>query len=137
MATISELRQRSRVSKELQELRTNKVKEVVTDVINSSAFTLTAVNQGNVGEAVSKESVKEFATQVADEVAKAISDPKSEFMDACKARGLKPSRIRAAVNNISELFDLEPDGTYDDKVEAVAIYMSQHPSLYDDLALLK
>jgi hypothetical protein len=134
MASISELRQRSKLSKELQEEKAKRVKEVVSSVIDSSSFTLTAMNHG---ADMSDKSADELVGRVADEVTKVITDPRNEFIDACRARGLKPSRIRTAVEQISNMFDLEPNGDYDAKLEAVSIFIKDRPSLYDDIALLR
>ncbi len=139
MPSLKELRERSRVSKELQEQKVIRIKDAVTGVVNSSAFALTAANQlGTVKDgSLAQDSVDKFASDVATNIVQQIDNPVNSFMDACRARGMKPSKIRKAVEFMSETFGLEPNAEYDVKLEAVALYLQQNPKMFDDITMLR
>lgn len=139
MPSLKELRERSRVSKELQEQKVIRIKDAVTGVVNSSAFALTAANQlGTVKDgSLAQDSVDKFASDVATNIVQQIDNPVNSFMDACRARGMKSSKIRKAVEFMSETFGLEPNAEYDVKLEAVALYLQQNPKMFDDITMLR
>lgn len=134
MSKLSELRDRSRATKSLQEQKVGRIKEAVTDVVNSSAFALSALN--HLGDESSEQKIQEFASTVASHVAEVVVDPKNDFLDTCKARGMSDRKIQKAVTAINDLFNLTDSSDYEEKVEAVALYLQKNPSLYEDIALL-
>ena len=134
MADLSALRNRSKATRELQEQKVKRAKEAVLDVINSSSFSLTALNHS---ESEVDEELDAFANKVASRVAETVTDPKIEFMDACNARGLKPSQIRHAVTMVNSTFGLTDETDYEVQLQAVAIYMQSNPNLWDVLGVLQ
>lgn len=139
MPSIEELRARSRKSKELQEQKVLRVKDVVSEVVNSSSFALTMANQlGTVEpEKLPQTTVDQFATSVATSVVQQIDDPVNNFMDACRSKGLKNSVIRKAVESVSKQFGIEVDSEYPIKLEAVALYCLENPKLFEDFVLFR
>lgn len=131
MASISDLRNRSKTAKDLQEQRVNRVREAVVEVVNSSAFTLSALN--NLQDA-DESRVQSFANEVAEKVAVVVTDPKIEFLDACRNRGLVPSQIRRAVKLVNEVYGLTTSEDYEEQLKAVAEYVQTRPHLYDEFA---
>ena len=122
MASISELRNRSKTAKELQEQKMKRIKETVVDVVNSSAFTLSALNHIDSKED-DDDRVQAFATEVANKVAEVVVDAKAEFLDVCTHRGLKPSQIRKAVELLNEVYGFTTSNDYEEKLQAVASYV--------------
>jgi len=136
MASIRELRERSKTVQELQQQKVERVKNTVNQIINSDAMNLTILNQLGRDGAINEEKVQDLANQVAAEVTKAVLDPVVEFEGMCAARGMNRTQIRSVVETLSKTFKLEPDGTFEIKKEAVALYLSKNPHLYEDLDIL-
>lgn len=136
--TLEDLRQRSAATnKAVQEQKLARVKETVTEVVNGSSFVLSTLNRLERESATDEaEHVEKLAMDIATRVTEIVADPKIEFLDTLKARGLKESRIREAVTQINSIFGLTKSESYDDKLEAVALYLRNNPALYDDIAFL-
>ena len=134
MSKLSELRNRSRASRELQEQKVERVKSAVHSVVNSSAFALSALN--NLGDDVNDSQIQEFAETVATRVADVITDPRNEFIDSCKARGLSEFKIKKIVDSLNSMFALTDSENYDERLEAVSLYLQKYPHLYEDINML-
>lgn len=132
---LMDMRKRSQITKQIQEQRNARIKSAIDDVVNSSSFQLTAAN--HVGNDASEDAISKFANEVVDKVSHKATDPVLEFMDMCKARKMKESRIEKAVDIINTTFGLVPEeSVYDDKLRAVAEYIQANPQLYEDIAVL-
>ncbi len=60
MSKLSELKSRSESTKQaLQQQKVDRIRSTITDVVNSSAFTLSALN--NLGDDGSDEKIQQFA----------------------------------------------------------------------------
>lgn len=135
MSKLSDLRSRSEATKQaLQQQKVDRIRSTVTDVVNSSAFTLSALN--NLSNNGSEESMKQFAEIVATHVADSILNPVNDFIDTCKSRGMSDYRIEKAVKVINEVFKLTESENYIEIQEAVALYLARNPTLYEEIALL-
>lgn len=137
MASISELRERSRIPKELQEQKIQRIQDTVGKVVTSDAMKLTVMNHIGMDIQIDEGKVQKMVMDVTEQVAKVVTDPVLIFEDVCKSRGINRTGMRKVVEKLSRLFDLERDGDYEKKKEAVAIYMSHYEHLYNDLDLLK
>lgn len=134
MSKLSELRNRSKASRELQEQKVERVKNAVHSVVNSSAFALSAMN--HLGDDADDKQIQEFAETVANKVADVITDPRNEFIDSCKARGLSEFKIKKIVDSLNGMFGLTESEDYDEKLEAVSLYLQKYPHLYEDINML-
>lgn len=128
---LDKLRQRSKSSEEILERKLERVRGKVVEVVNSSTFVLTAAEHNTDTE----KNISAFADNVASAVANVICDAKAEFIDICTARGLKKTEIRRAANVINMTFGLTTSTEDDDILEAVAKYMQENPSMYDQIVL--
>ena len=134
MSKLSELRKRSKATRDMQKEKVERVKNSVLEVASSSSFALSAIN--HLGECADAKEMDEFALEVATKAATAALDVKGEFIDLCRARGMNDEKIRKAVYSVNELFQLTDSDDFEECVEAVALYLSEKPTLYDDIALL-
>jgi hypothetical protein len=135
-STLDDLRKRSEKTKQLQEeQKVSRVRDAVTEVVNSSAFALSALNHIDQKSDTGTD-VEQLASAIAEKVSKVVTDPKIEFLDTLRARGLKETRIKNAVTQLNLIFGLTSSAEYEEQLEAVALYIREHPNLYDDIALL-
>lgn len=136
MSKIAELRKRSQeTNMELQKQKIGRIQDAVRRTLESNSFVLTvADSMGN--KALDEETMKKVVQDISEGVSDAYMNPVNKFIDACKARGMELLRIQFVVEKINELFTLTDSDVYEDQLEAVALYMEQHPSLYDDIGLL-
>lgn len=120
MATISELRNRERVTKEMIAIQERRIKSAVTAELRQTSLR--------------EEACQSFASSISSKVAEIVSSTVNQFVDRCTARGLKQSEIRRAVSIINNAFGIVPDGVgYDATLQGVADYMAEHTNLYDEL----
>lgn len=132
MASIRELRERRSRTAEMREERVKRVSDAVRAVVDSDGFTLTTLE--HMGEAAEPNEavMSTFANKVANEIVSVVTDPKLEFIDTCKSRGFTESRIRKTVELLVSTFCIEHEGdTYEDKLEAAALFMADNPGMYD------
>jgi len=135
VSKISDLKDKARQSKELRDQRIARVREVVSDVVNSQEFELTALN--HLDDTTSREVREKFSNNIAVAVAEVTMDPVIQFMDICKARGMKESAIRYSVNTLNSVFGLVPEGAeFAEKRKALAQFLQDNPKYYDDLSIL-
>ena len=135
MSKLSELKSRSESTKQaLQQQKVDRIRSTITDVVNSSAFTLSALN--NLGDDGSDEKIQQFAQTVATHVVDTMLNPVTDFIDTCKARGMSDYKIKKAVKAINVVFKLTESQDYVEIQEAVALYLAHNPTLYVDIALL-
>ena len=80
MSKLSELKSRSESTKQaLQQQKVDRIRSTITDVVNSSAFTLSALN--NLGDDGSDEKIQQFAQTVATHVVDTMLNPVTDFID--------------------------------------------------------
>ena len=127
-ASIKDLKQRAQVSREMMERRSNRVRDAVKAVVDDPTFGVTML-------AHKEEEVDQLANAVANKVAEVVNDPCTEFLDTCRSRQMKQSQIRHAVEILNSAFGLTTSADYDEKLKAVAEYMWNHQSMYDEFAI--
>ena len=133
MPSIKSLRSSAEKSKgyyaEKRKQTVEMARQAALDVINSSAFEISCRNNP-------EKPCDEFAEAIATSVAEAVTNPQTEFLGICTARGLKAEEIRSAVLSINQMYGVVYSDDYDTIFEGVAQYMQQDPNLYDKIALL-
>lgn len=133
MSKLSELKSRA-ARESLQKQRVARIKDAILDVVNSDSFGLSLLEEGLNKDSTKKQ--ENFAELIANEVCKMVMNPTYEFIDTCKARGISDEKIMETVEAINSLFYLTESKSGDEKLEAVALYLADHPDLYNDIALL-
>ena len=135
MGLLSEMRRRTECVRAEKEAQAQRVRKTVSEVINSDNFVISLMN--NLPE-VSETSIESFANRVADRLVTEVSDPVNDFMDALAVRGIPEDKVKVIVDNMCSLFNIvQPDASYSQRLEAVAVYMKQNPLMYDDLSILQ
>lgn len=135
--SLTNLLNRSKTTKSIQEQRAARIKTAVDEVMSSTSTQLTMMNHMGQNDTETQQQLQEFATAIVDKVSAAATDPVVEFMDVCKARGMKESKIEDAVKTLNDVFGFVPkDAKYEDKLAAVAEYMQANTSMYEDIVLL-
>ena len=135
MSLLKDMREKADRAAQRRDRQLARARESVSEAISSDTFILTALN--HMGESESKEALQKLATSVTESVTRAVCDPVVEFIDICKARGKKESQIRYIVRIINEAFCIvSKDASYDEMLSAVATYLQEKPSLYDDLDII-
>lgn len=136
MASVKDLRERSRVSKELREQRVKRIQDAVNSIMDSDTMRLTILSRlGNVDE-VNSNQIEAISQEISHKLVYEATDPVKEFEDMCSARGKDEEGIHDVVQMLSKVFNLEVDGSYENKEEAVALYLQQNHHLYDDIGVL-
>ena len=118
-ASISELRNRSRVAKEMVAIQEQRIRSVVVDELRSSKM--------------AEDACQSVASSISSKVTDVVSNTVNQFLDQCQVRGLKPSEIRRAVGIVNNAFGLaDENAEYDVVLQRVADYMVEHTNLYDE-----
>lgn len=122
LASISELRNRGRIAREMIAIQEQRIRAVVADELQRTDL---------------QEDVKQsFASSISSKVSEAVSSTVNQFLDRCTARGLKQSEIRRAVSIVNNAFGIVPEGAgYEAMLKGVADYMAEHTSYYDELQI--
>ena len=96
LASISELRNRGRIAREMIAIQEQRIRAVVADELQRTDL---------------QEDVKQsFASSISSKVSEAVSSTVNQFLDRCTARGLKQSEIRRAVSIVNNAFGIVPEG---------------------------
>lgn len=122
LASISELRNRGRIAREMVAIQEQRIRAVVANELQRTDL---------------QEDVKQsFASSISSKVSEAVSSTVNQFLDRCAARGLKQSEIRRAVSIVNNAFGIVPENTdYEAMLKGVADYMAEHTSYYDELQI--
>lgn len=135
MADLKAIREKAAESKKrLQDLRVQRIREDVKNVIESDSFTISMLDK--MGNADSNSAQDKFTEKVAKQIAETMADPTENFIAVCKSRGLNDRKISKAVDMINDLFRLTESDDPAVRLRAVAEYMSVNEKLYDDIAYL-
>lgn len=136
MNKLSVLRSKASANREaLARQKVERVKDAVKAAIDSTEFDLSLLNEVSKLDAPNQ-GIDKFAEAVATRVAVEMVDPTIEFLDNCKVRGLSDEHIRKVVIQVNELFHLTNSEVYEDKLEAVALYIKDHYDLFDDIVYM-
>lgn len=118
-ASISELRNRNRVAREMVAIQEQRIRSVVVNELRSSKM-----EEG---------ACQSVAASISSKVTDVVSNTVNQFLDQCQARGLRPSEIRRAVGIVNNAFGLaDENAEYDVVLQRVADYMIEHTNLYDE-----
>lgn len=133
MANISELRQRAAKSRQHT---VSKVEEAMIDYAKSDTSMLSLAANG-VNNNSPDDVIKQFAKNVSQNIVEVVTNPVNTFTDNCIQMGMSTRKIERAVIEVNALFNLTADSAaYEDKLEAVALYIEENPHLYGDLVAL-
>lgn len=137
MNKLSMLRNKASANREaLARQKVERVKDAVKAAIDSTEFDLSLLDKVSSMDTSSNQNIDKFAEAVATRVAVEMIDPTIEFLDNCRVRGLSDEHIRKVVVQVNELFHLTVSEVYEDKLEAVALYIKDHYDLFDDIVYM-
>ncbi len=137
MSRLSSLRNRSsQLNDAIMKEKAERVRTAVKAVVDSDAFNLSVMDLTASSENTSKlvpEAAETIVSNITTEVCKTVLNPVNDFMDICHARGMKDLDIVRAVESINKVWKFVDSDVYEEQLKAVAEYMGEHRSLYDQL----
>lgn len=133
MSRIDELRKNAKVKEEEFNCRVESLKKKTAEVLNSDAFNLSMMAHAkNIGS--DPGTLDRMSEQIVTGIVEQLTDPVAEFKDIMVNRHISEIKTRRLVDEINRLFHLTDKEDDYAKLEAVALYLSQHKYMYDDLS---
>lgn len=132
MSRIANIRERSKLNEELYSKKVSRVREAVTDYMQSDVAKLTIANHFAGNEEVKQSDLDRFADDLSQAAVNAYSDSVADFEDSCHARGWDDAKIAEMVESLSKLLRIPPETDAVTKKMKVAEFMQSHDLLYDE-----